>query len=114
MEILLRITEPEGVQSQALFAWLSESHELAGRARLKPSDALDGAQGLGADAVAVAVGSGGTITALALCLKTWIEAYYAQRRTNVHLEVTAKNGKKAVIEASNANDAEALLRQLIS
>lgn len=114
MEILLRITAPEGVQSQALFGWLSETPELAARSKLTRSDAPDGAQGLEADAIAVALGSGGSITALALCLKTWIEAYYAQRRTSVHVEVTGEDGKKAIIEASNANDAEALLRQLIS
>ncbi len=114
MEILLRITAPEGRQSQALLGWLSESPEPSGKARLTRSDAVDGAHGRGADAVAVALGSGGSLTALALCLKTWSEAYYAQRRTGVHVEITGVNGKKAVIDASNVNDAEALLRQLIS
>jgi hypothetical protein len=114
MEIFLRARGREGSETQALSGWLSEAPSLSGAVKLAAPDATGGAQGLGGDVLAVALGSGGTLTALALCLRTWIDAYYTQRRTNVHVEVTAKDGKKAVIDASNAADAETVLRQIIS
>jgi hypothetical protein len=113
MEILLRVAGPGGSETQALLGWLLESPKLSGEVRLAAADAIEGAQGPGGDVLAVALGSGGTLTALALCLRTWIEAYYAQRRTSVHVEVTGEDGKKVVIDASNAEGAEAVLRQLV-
>jgi hypothetical protein len=114
MEILLRVEGTRGGEAQDLLGWLLESPKLPEKVRLVSSDAIAGAQGAGSDALAVAVSGGGTLTALALCLRTWIEAYYAQRRTNIHVEVTGPGGKKAIVDASNAKDAEAVLHQIIS
>jgi hypothetical protein len=112
MEITLRVAEPGGGGVEALLSWLLESPKLSGEVTRGLPGGVDGAQGPASDALTVAVGSGGTLTALALCLRTWIQAHYAQRKTNVHVEVTAADGGKAVIDASNAEDAEKILRQL--
>jgi hypothetical protein len=114
MEILLRVAGARGDGAQDLLGWLLENPKLSDKVRLARSAAIEGAQGAGSDALAVAIGSGGTLTALALCLRTWIEAYYAQRKTSVHVEVTGTDGRKVVVDASNAEGAEAILRQVIS
>lgn len=114
MQVILRVAGPDGGQAEALLGWLLESPKLSGKVALARPDPLDSAQGAASDALAVAVSSGGTVTALALCLRTWIQAHYAQRKTSVHIELTAADGKKAVIDASNAEDAEKILRQVTS
>lgn len=113
MEVLLTFAGSVHEDTDSLLGWLSENPELAGKVRPTSSSAIEGAQGPGTDAIAVALGGSGTLTTLALCLKTWIQAYYAQRSKHVHLEINGADGKKAVIDASNAEDAEAILRQLM-
>ena len=114
VEIMLKAVGPNGNETQAFLGWLVENPQLSNKVRLTASGTIEGAQGPGSDALAVALGGGGSLTALALSLKTWIEAYYAQRKTNVHVEVTGKDGRKAVVDASNASDAEAILHQITS
>ena len=113
MEILLSLRGGTAEDSDSLFGWISDDPALAGSVRLGALAPVPGAQGPGADAIAIAVGSGGTITTLALCLKTWIEQHFAQRGRRVHVEVTGKDGVKGVIDAANPDDAERILRQLI-
>lgn len=112
MEIILRVAGPAGGEAEDLLGWLLERPELSGKVTPARPGGADGAQGPASDALAVAVGSGGPLTALALCLKTWIQAHYAQRKANVHIEVTAADGRRAVIDASNAEEAEKMLRQV--
>jgi cysteine synthase len=112
VEILLTVADPVADELGSLAEWLGENPALLGKVKLTSTVAVEGAQGPGADALTVALGSGGTLTALALCLKTWIKAHYAQRNTSVHVEVVGPDGK-TVIDASNAADAEALLRQVM-
>jgi hypothetical protein len=113
MEILLSTRGGRADDVNSLLGWIADNPALSGRVRLAASVPVRGAQGPGVDAIAVAVGSGGTITTLALCLKTWIEQHFAQRGTSVHVEVTVKGGVKGVIDASNADDAERILRRLM-
>jgi hypothetical protein len=113
MEILLSVREGTADDESSLYGWISDNPALAGSVRLASVAKVPGAQGPGTDAIAVAVGSGGAITTLALCLKTWIEQHFAQRGRGVHVEVTVKGGVKGVIDAANADDAERILRQLM-
>jgi hypothetical protein len=111
MEILLSAGKADDTES--LFAWLSDDPALSGLVKPVSTTPVRGAQGPGADALAVALGSGGSVTTLALCLRTWIQQYFAQRNTAVHVEVTGEDGTKAVVDAASADEAERILRQVL-
>jgi Effector Associated Constant Component 1 len=111
MEILLSVGTADATES--LSTWLSESFPLPGCIRHVSIMPTPGAQGPGSDALAVALGSGGSITTLALCLRTWIQQYFAQRSTAVHVELIGEDGTKATIDAASADEAERILRQVL-
>jgi len=93
----------------ALRKWLMDEEELRGRVTLvrKPI----GTSELGApfEAISLAVGTSGIAAALSRSLITWLQV----RRSNLRIKVT-KNSRTIEVEASNIEDARAILDDLLS
>jgi hypothetical protein len=102
-----RVTELESLDD-----WLRGEPDLAGRvnrAGLKPGI---GELGALADALVVSVGSGGTLSVLALSLNTWLSH---ARRSHVRIRVEGDSGQVVEIQADhvNAKSVETLVQQVI-
>jgi len=87
---------------RSLHTWLRGVPELAGLVTIVRGEPADGTLGSGsiADVVAVAVGSGGTITVLASSLKGWLSR---PRSTGAKLHIK-RNGPSVEIEATGLSD----------
>jgi hypothetical protein len=98
-------------QLESLDDWLRREPRLAGRVRLARPVPRGGELGALAEAVVVAIGSGGTVSVLAASLGGWLSQ---PRRAGVTLKVEGADG--TVVEIGGrvrADQAEALLRQAI-
>jgi hypothetical protein len=110
MESWLSVTTAgERMQIEALQAWLAEEPEIRGRLRRVREPAEPGQLGALADILAVAVGSGGTLTVLASSLSVWLKQ---PRRSDVRIKVHAPNGTVAELDAQRCTvaEVEAVLR----
>lgn len=111
MRVQLSVEGDEPVEGLAeLSDWLHQESELRGR--VSPGDALPGPGELGAlsDILMVAVGSGGTLSALAASLKVFLAQ---PRRSDVRIVVTAPDGRRVELDAKRVADVEQLLRQTL-
>ncbi|MFJ1455249.1 hypothetical protein [Nocardia sp. N2S4-5] len=97
-----------GVES--LIAWLRQEPELRGRIHTAARVPDPGEMGSLIDAVTVAVGGGGTVSVLAMSLKTWLAH---PRRSDVTIEIRHPDGRSVTVEAKRVDDAEALLRTVL-
>ncbi|MGW3202137.1 effector-associated constant component EACC1 [Streptomyces sp. NPDC001118] len=89
--------------------WLQHEPELRGLITFADPEPGPGELGALADALAVAVGSGGVLTVLAASLR----AYVSQpRKSDVRILVRAQ-GRSVTVEAKRVNDVEALLRETL-
>ncbi|QRP49037.1 hypothetical protein [Amycolatopsis sp. FDAARGOS 1241] len=95
----------------SLYDWLSHEDDLRGRVSLARPVPAPGEMGGIADAIVVALGSGGAIATLATALPIWLGK---SRRATVQIEVAAdEHGRKVVVRAENVKDVEVLLRQVL-
>ncbi|GLY71689.1 effector-associated constant component EACC1 [Amycolatopsis taiwanensis] len=104
----------EGVDAVAGLAsltdWLRREGELRGRVRLIRHPPEQGQMGSLVDVLAVAVGGGGALTALAGSLSVWLRQ---PRRATVRIAVAKPDGTKVEITGENlrtAGEIEGLLR----
>lgn len=107
MELRIQCTEPvDGLEELA--DWLAMEPALRGCIS-RPSQAPD-PRTLGSldDVLAIAVGSGGTLSVLAASLKAFLSL---PRRSDIHITVTSKDGTRVEIDAKRVADAEALVRE---
>jgi hypothetical protein len=93
-----------------LTAWLRQEPGLRGRVRAVHAVPVDGELGPLADALVVAVSSGGAVSVLAASLR----AYLAQpKRSDVRITVDLPGGRRAELDAKRVNDVEGLVRQVL-
>jgi hypothetical protein len=78
---------------RTLYSWLSDRQELQGRVKLESQPVEPGKLG-GTDVLAVAVSSGGAITALISGIVSWLRLRYSKRHpdTPVTLRIVRPNG----------------------
>jgi hypothetical protein len=96
MESWLSVTSAdERTQIEELRAWLAEEPGIRGRIRHVGNRAEPGQLGFLTDVLAVAVGSGGTLTVLASSLSVWLKQ---PRRSDVRVTVHAPD--KTVVDLS--------------
>lgn len=96
-----------------LFAWLIEEPDLRGKARIVERAPLPGALGPVAEALQVALGSGGAVTMLATVAVTWLHhrvgkvtVTFTKGKGHPSLEVTAHRVKMLDAEGIQALVAE--------
>lgn len=97
---------------ESLSDWLRGEPELAGRIDVTGDKPRPGELGALADALVVAVGSGGTLSVLATSLKTWLSQ---PRRSDVRIRVQGETGRVVEIVADRVDGGriEALVRQAL-
>jgi hypothetical protein len=111
----VRISFPGGnrvAELESLDGWLRVEPELAGRVSVAGPEPGAGELGVLGDALVVAVGSGGTLSVLAMSLKAWLSQ---PRRSAVRIRVQCGGGKAVEIDADRVDvkDVEDLLRQAL-
>ena len=112
LDVYLSLTTP-GVhldELESLEAWLRDDRDLAGRVRPVRPKLEAGQMGALAEALVVAVGSGGTLSVLAASLRGWLSQ---PRRSDVRIRVWNENGRVVEIAADRA-DAEIVLQQALN
>jgi hypothetical protein len=92
-----------------LFAWLGRENELRGKVRLQSRPLAPGEMGALPELIAVAIGSGGVASVLAGSLSTWL----SQRKSDITLKVTGRDGRTVELNAQRVADADALLREVL-
>ncbi|AUG81298.1 hypothetical protein CFP65_6652 [Kitasatospora sp. MMS16-BH015] len=108
--LLLSVTGEDAVDELADLAdWLRHEPELRGLVAFVGAEPGPGELGALADALAVAVGSGGALTVLAASLR----AYLSQpRKSDVRIEVRGPE-HSVTVDATRVKDVEALLRETL-
>jgi len=109
MQAEIRVSADDDVVAYTdLLQWLRRERQLAGSVsavyRRPAEDELGGVL----DMLAVALGSGGAVVALAGSLTAWLQT----RRSDVSITVTSPSGS-VKIDASHIKDADALLREVL-
>ena len=97
---------------ESLDGWLRDESQLAGRVKVSRATPREGELGAMADALVVAVGSGGTLSVLAASLHAWLSR---PRRSDVRIRVQGSGGRVAEITADRVDpgQVEVLLRQVL-
>jgi hypothetical protein len=97
---------------ESLNDWLRGERELVGRVSVAGAKPREGELGALADALVVAVGSGGTLSVLATALKAWLSQ---PRRSGIRIRVQDGQGRTVDIDADrvNAEDVKPLLREAL-
>jgi hypothetical protein len=97
--VVVRSENLSATEIRTLYSWLSDRQELEGRLKLVVQPIEPGKLG-GTDALTVAIGSGGAITALVSGIVSWLRLRYNKKHpdTPVTLRVIHDNG--AIIELS--------------
>jgi|SRR5882757_6016040 len=107
MQARIRVNEPE--ELRALQQWLQQEDELRGRVAVEDAAPAADEMGTLADALIVAVGSGGAITVLANSITVWLR----QRKADITVEVSDPETGRTVKVTANRVDAEAILRRTL-
>jgi len=109
--VKIHITPSSGdgdVALESLDDWLRAEPKLAGRVTVAGSEPKEGELGTLGDALIVAVGSGGTLSVLAMALKAWLSQ---PRRSDVRIRIEG-GGRVIEIDANHidGNRVDTLLR----
>ena len=110
MAAVIRLVNGTQNDLEDLSSWLSDEDELRGG--VSPQAPAMGPNEMGglADALVIAVGSGGALTVLARSLQTWFELH----RSSIDLSISdSSTGKHVQVNATNIRDAEILLTRLL-
>jgi hypothetical protein len=89
---------------RALHDWLLMERPRPGRISFVDAPLREGEMGAAADALQVALASGGALTVLAGSVSTWL----ATRRQTVTVEITREDGRTLRLDATTTNPHEAL------
>jgi hypothetical protein len=102
----------QSAQLESLSDWLRGEPQLAGRVSATGAGPASGELGALSDALVVAVGSGGTLSALAMSLKGWLSQ---PRRSDVIIRVRRDDGATVEVAADRVDgqQIEALLREVL-
>jgi hypothetical protein len=98
-------------QLRSLHEWLADVEELRGTARLKEGPPEPGTLGPVVDALVVALGPAGAVSAFATAVIAWLRT----RRSEVRIKVTLANRRSMELTAKNVSelDAAAVQRQVL-
>jgi hypothetical protein len=107
MDVQLSLVDDyDGVLLEDLQGWLSLESELRGAVAAVQTAPRPGELGTVTDALAVALGGGGTLTVLAASLRAW----FAQpRRSDVRIVIRDADGRSVEVDAKRVTDVQALL-----
>ncbi|MFE3230094.1 hypothetical protein [Nocardia sp. NPDC059228] len=94
----------------SLAMWLRQEPELRGRIHIAPRVPDAGEMGSVVDAITVAVGGGGSVSVLAMSLRTWLAQ---PRRSDVSIRIRHSDGRSVTVDAKRVGDVEALLRSIL-
>jgi hypothetical protein len=108
MVALIRVDGGDADDLRGLYGWLLDESELRGAVRLVQAPAAENELGGVADAVSVALGTGGAGTVLASALVTWIRT----RRSAVRL-VIERGGEKVQLDLETAEQVLPLIERLL-
>ena len=100
MEVRISIVGGDDAELESLDDWLRREHDLAGRVTLVAARPREGELGALAEALVVAVSSGGTVSVLAASLKAWISL---PRRSDVWIRVQGADGRLVEIDADRVS-----------
>lgn len=95
LEVISEINETLD-ELASLRLWLSNEPELRGSVTPIERPLAEGAMGGVADALAVAIGSGGALTILTTSVSTWLRT----RRSTISIKLTRPDGTAEIISAS--------------
>lgn len=111
MQARIRIVEGRHQVEElvSLKQWLTREDELRGQVTFSRSQLVADEMGGVADAVMVALGSGGAATVLAGSLSVWLRS----RRADVTIEVTGPDGRSVRVVAQRVSDPNALVRDVL-
>jgi len=113
-ETQVRISLIAGSHSdlESLQDWLRADRELAGRVMPAVRRPREGEMGVPADALVVAVSSGGVLSVLAAALKAWVSL---PRRSDVRIKIQGADGSVVEIGADHVSDnrVDDLVRQAL-
>ncbi|MCG7527179.1 hypothetical protein MHW47_22370 [Streptomyces sp. OfavH-34-F] len=103
------LSEAPVADAESLTGWLRGESELVGRVRRTGPSPRPGELGAVLDTVTVALSTGGTVTALIACLRTWLAH---PRRSDIRLKVRREGGPAVEIDAKRVKraDVEKMLR----
>ncbi len=94
----------------SLRSWLSQDEELRGRVEVSEPELAPGQMGGLADALVVAVGSGGVLTVLAQQVQVWLK----QHRSSVEVRISEDADSRTVtISADHLDDPRGLVRDVL-
>jgi Effector Associated Constant Component 1 len=112
MEARISILGGDPAELESLHGWLCREHTLAGRVKFAGPAPRSDELGAWADALVVAVSSGGAVSVLAGSLKAWVSL---PRRSDVRIRVQGVDGRVAEITADRVSEerADALIRQAL-
>lgn len=106
---LLLSGSAEAAELESLESWLAGEPELAGRVRRLREPPRSGQMGTLTEALIVAVGAGGALTALATSLRAW---FAHPRRSDIRLTLRRPDGTTLEIDAHRVSTAA--LAQILS
>lgn len=111
MQARIRVTAGRDIVAElaSLREWLGREAAFRGRVQVERQPIESGHMGGIADALIVALGAGGAVTALASSVSVWLE----QRRSDVSIEVSSPNGKKITVTAQRVSDPVALIKTVL-
>lgn len=113
MEARISIVGGDLAELESLHSWLCREHDLAGRVKFTGGTPREGELGALAEALVVAVGSGGALSVLAGSLKAWLSL---PRRSDVRIRVGGADGRFAEIAADRVSEehVDELVRQVLT
>ena len=109
MDVAIVVGSEDARDLPDLFAWLRREDELRGKVRLQSRPLAPGEMGTLTELIAVAIGSGGAASVLAGSLSTWL----AQRKSDITLKVTGRDGRIVELKARRVAEADRLLREVL-
>ena len=92
---------------ERLCAWLGQEEQLRGLVAAGPVPPRPGELGALVEVLAVAVGSGGTLSVLAASLTGFLSQ---PRNADVRIVITGPDGRRVEIDAKRVGDVETLVR----
>lgn len=112
MQVRISIVGGDHAELESLDDWFRREHELAGRVTWAAAGPREGELGALAEALVVAVSSGGTVSVLAASLKAWISL---PRRSDVRIRVQGADGRLVKIDADRVSGErlDDLVRQVL-
>jgi hypothetical protein len=114
VEIRISVANGDPADLESLQDWLRGEPELAGQVKTAARPPTRGQLGGLAEALTVALGSGGAITVLAAALKSWLSL---PRRSDVTITIDNVDGSSVTIAAKRVAagqaDVDSIIRQAL-